>query len=177
MEGIFSYLGRYRHYIDVANPLRCLSMYRHVRLYATVLPWKGDNEPYTYSQPKSTCLITCNKQYGGVIYYIAGGYEHPALIFWVNLLNATLWIACAPLIFSREKAPRAVMFISSISFEIYLIHHPFCMGTYSLNHYMPAWMAIISIFAIAITGGWLLSVITSVLLNIQKTIKGRNQVA
>lgn len=111
-------------------------------------------------------LIICNS--GGGIYYLLGGYDYPAIVFWINLLNAYLWIASAPAIFSRDKIPGVVSFLSAISFEIYLVHHPFCLGAYSLAQYMPIWLAIVCVFVIAIAGGWILSVITRALLNIQK---------
>ena len=96
----------------------------------------------------------------GIGYYLEGGYEYPALYFWINLLNACLWIACAPIIFNRNAPSRVVLFLSSISFEIYLIHHPFCLGKYSLINYMPVWFAAISVFIIAIIGGWILRLLT-----------------
>lgn len=119
-------------------------------------------------------LITCNM--GGVIYYLLGGYDYPILIFWINLLNACLWIATAPLIFNSEKISKLVSFLSAISFEIYLVHHPFCLGAYSLVQYMPIWLAIICVLAIAIAGGWLLSVTTSALLSIQRNILRKKEV-
>lgn len=100
-------------------------------------------------------LLICNLI--GVIYYLLGGYEFPTLVFWINLINACLWIATAPVIFKPKKPLRAVLFISAISFEIYLIHHPFCLGTYSLKQFMPVWLAIICVFTIGIIGGWILN--------------------
>ncbi len=120
-------------------------------------------------------LVICNM--GGVIYYLFGGYDYPSIMFWINLLNACLWIATAPMIFNSEKISKFVAFLSAISFEIYLIHHPFCLSAYSLAQYMPIWLAIICVFAIAIAGGWLLCITTSALLSIQRNILRKNQVA
>lgn len=100
---------------------------------------------------------------GGVIYYQLSGYDFNPIVFWINLINAFLWIACAPVIFNRSKINRAVMFMASISFEIYLIHHPFCLGSYSLKQYMSTPLAAICVFIISITFGWLLSIITKVI--------------
>lgn len=69
------------------------------------------------------------------------------------------------------------MFISAISFEIYLIHHPLCMGIYSLNHYMPTWLAAVSVFVLSIFGGWILSIITASILKIKKNVVKKNSVA
>lgn len=114
-------------------------------------------------------LIFCNV--GGIVYYLGGGYSYPPLIFWINLLNAVLWIACAPLIFNQYKISNAVLFVSTISFEIYLIHHPFCLGAYSLKHYMPTWLASVCVFVISILGGWILSLLTSTVAKIKLTDK------
>lgn len=113
-------------------------------------------------------LVICNL--GGVVYYLSGGYDCAFLMFWINLLNSLLWIACAPLIFKRTKISRTVLFISTISFEIYLIHHPFCMGAYSLVKYMPVWMASVCIFVISIFGGWILSILTSKLIELKHNL-------
>lgn len=113
---------------------------------------------------------------GAVLYYLFGGYDYPAIIFWINILNACLWIATAPIIFRRDKITKLVSFLSAISFEIYLVHHPFCLGAYSIVQYMPIWLAIICVLAIAIAGGWLLSVTTSALLSIQRNILRKKEV-
>lgn len=101
----------------------------------------------------------------GIGYYLEGGYGYPVCIFWINLLNACLWIACTPIIFKRNTANRVVLFLSSISFEIYLLHHPLCLGKYSLRYYMPMWCAVICVFIIALMGGWFLSKITKIVSN------------
>lgn len=114
---------------------------------------------------------------GGVFYYISGGYNYPQFYFWINLTNAVLWIATAPIIFNTDRIPRVVLFISSISFEIYLLHHPFCLGCYSLKHYMPIWAAAICVFIIALSGGWLLSQLTAIILKLTHHVFKKNTVA
>lgn len=113
----------------------------------------------------------------GILYYLLGGYGYPVAIFWINLVNACLWIATAPIIFSTTRISRSILFISTISFEIYLIHHPFCLGEYSLKHYMPVWLASICVFAISIIGGMILSLITSNILKFYHYVFTKNPVA
>lgn len=94
---------------------------------------------------------------GTIVAYQMGLRESPPLSFLMISINAFLWIVCAPLIFKSSKIPSWVGFLSGISFEIYLIHHPFCLGKYSLTQYMPEWAAIISVFVISISLGYLLN--------------------
>lgn len=109
----------------------------------------------------------------GIGYYLAGGYKYPVWIFWINLLNACLWIACTPIIFKKNVVRRVILFLSSISFEIYLLHHPLCLGKYSLINYMPVWCAAVCVFIIAISGGWILSRITKIVINYTHIIMGK----
>jgi len=151
-------------------------LYNTISIRLTVLQGSRDNELCAQTEPRDIDKFIDNLQYGGgVIYYLLGGYDYPILMFWINLLNACLWIVTAPFIFNSEKISKLVAFLSAISFEIYLVHHPFCLGAYSLVQYMPMWLAIICVFAIAIAGGWLLSVITSALLSIQQFILSKNK--
>lgn len=112
--------------------------------------------------------LLCVGNVGGVIYYLSGGYEYSIPVLWINLINAFLWIASAPIIFCRHVAKRVVLFLSTISFEIYLVHHPFCLGKYALANYMPTWIASIAVFAISIILGYMLSVITEAIVRIFK---------
>lgn len=120
---------------------------------------------WVLKQNKSIPIIgLCIGNLAAIWLYVYGLKDHPVYVFWINLFNAVLWIVSTPIIFQFKKSNRIVMFISSISFEIYLIHHPLCLGTYSLFKYMSPLMAILSVFSISIFGGWLLSRITSLLL-------------
>lgn len=109
-------------------------------------------------------LVICN--WGGVMYYLLGGYDYPLFIFWINLINAFLWIGASPIIFKRNSTPFVVKFISTISFEIYLIHHPFCLGYFSLIRFMPVWMAIPSVLILSIVLGYGLNKISSSVSNL-----------
>ena len=97
----------------------------------------------------------------GISFYMAGGYDYPVLVFWINFINAFMWIACTPIVFNTQRIQRSVLFISAISFEIYLIHHPFCMGAFSLTRFFPVWGAVVMVFLTSIVGGYLLSLVTS----------------
>lgn len=83
--------------------------------------------------------------------------NNPVLVYISITITAFLWIVCTPLIFNRERIPSWIAFISAISFEMYLIHHPFCLGTYSLSKYFPTWLSIPMVFAISIVGGYSLN--------------------
>lgn len=87
---------------------------------------------------------------GSIVGYHYGLYGYPPLVFWSITINSLLWIAATPLIFSRNYIPNGIAFVSSISFEIYLIHHPFCLGCYSFAKYMPIGLAIVSVYAVSI---------------------------
>lgn len=100
-------------------------------------------------------LILCNL--GSVISFYYGLYNYPFCVFWVISINAVLWIFSAPLVFSQTYIPSFIAFLSTISFEIYLVHHPFCLGYYSLVKYMPIGLAIIVVFVVSIVMAYLLS--------------------
>lgn len=70
-----------------------------------------------------------------IIGFKFGMYKFPSLTLWSIIINASLLICCAPIIFNKKWIPTSVAFISSISFEIYLIHHAICLGRYSLVQY------------------------------------------
>ena len=102
-------------------------------------------------------LLLCNL--GAILGFRFGLYDYPPLVFWTIGINAVLWIVSAPVVFDRRCIPNPVVFISAISFEIYLVHHPFCLGCYSLAKYMPVWLAVIVVFALSISLGYLLNLL------------------
>lgn len=102
-----------------------------------------------------------------LIYLDNGFYDCPGLVFWINLLNSLLWISCASIIFKVNENSviyEILLFLSSISFEIYLVHHPLCLGPLSLHKYFPLYLAIPLVFIFSIFFGWVLSRITSFIL-------------
>lgn len=90
-----------------------------------------------------------------IIGFYHGLYENSSVLFIAITINAILWIASAPILFYRRKTTIPT-FISMISFEIYLIHHPFCLGYYSLSKYMSTEYAVIGVFIISIVLGYIL---------------------
>lgn len=105
-------------------------------------------------------LLLCNL--GTIVGFQYGLYENPPLVFGTITINSMCWIAATPVIFNRKHIPKAVAFISTISFEIYLVHHPFCLGHYSLANYMPTWMAVIIVFTISVVLAYLLSLLVKI---------------
>lgn len=102
-------------------------------------------------------LLLCNL--GAIVGFFNDLYNYPLLVFCMISVNAILWIISAPIVFNREHINGLVAFLSTISFEIYLVHHPLCLGCYSLVKYMPGLLAVISVFAISIIAGHLLNYI------------------
>lgn len=106
---------------------------------------------------------------GSIVAYQFGMRDYSPLLVLLSItVNAVLWIASAPIVFSSNRLPAWVGFISGISFEIYLVHHAFCLGHYSLTHYMPVWAAVPAVFILSISLGYALSILTR---NIMKVIK------
>lgn len=105
-----------------------------------------------------------------IIGYHYGLYGYPALVFWSIAINSVLWIAATPFVFNRNYLPNIVAFISNISFELYLIHHPFCLGYYSLAKYMPVCLAIISVYTISIVLAYVLHIIVNFTMRYIRTI-------
>lgn len=129
-------------------------------LYPLVF-FKG-HEMVSYTQKVSrplmfVALLLCNL--GAILGFRFGLYDYPPLVFWTIGINAVLWIVSAPVVFNRRRIPNPVVFVSAISFEIYLVHHPFCLGCYSLAKYMPVWLAVIVVFALSISLGYLLNLL------------------
>ena len=51
---------------------------------------------------------------------------------WGGMISAILIFSLLNKLFSKAKENIIISFISSISFEIYLVHHVFCFGKFSL---------------------------------------------
>lgn len=108
-------------------------------------------------------LLLCNL--GAIVGFQYGLYENPPLVFGAIAINSILWIASTPIIFNRKYIPKVVAFISSISFEIYLVHHPFCLGHYSLANYMSTGVAVIMVFMISVVLAYLLNFLSNFIAN------------
>lgn len=110
-----------------------------------------------------TLSLLCNL--GAIVGFQYELYGNPPLVFWAIAINSVLWIAVAPIIFNRKHIPKAVAFISSISFEIYLVHHPFCLGHYSLANYTSTGWAIAITCLISVALAYILSFLCKVITN------------
>lgn len=53
---------------------------------------------------------------------------------WLGLVSAIIIFAVLKKIFNEAENNPLINFISTISFEIYLVHHVFCFGNYSIYH-------------------------------------------
>lgn len=104
-------------------------------------------------------LLLCNL--GAIAGFQCGLYKNPPLVFLTIAINSILWIAATPILFSGKHIPKVVAFISTISFEIYLVHHPFCLGHYSLANYMSNEWAVIIVFMISIALAYLLRLLST----------------
>lgn len=113
-------------------------------------------------------LLLCNL--GSIVGFHHGLYENPPLVFWTIAINSILWIATTPIIFRRKYIPKVVAFISTISFEIYLVHHSFCLGHYSLANYMSTEWAVIIVFMISIALAYLLRLLSLYIINYITTL-------
>lgn len=107
-------------------------------------------------------LLLCNL--GTIVGFQYGLHENPPLVFWAIAINSMLWIAATPIIFNRKHISKAVAFISTISFEIYLVHHPFCLGHYSLTNYMPTLVAVITVFIVSVVLAYLLRLLSNLII-------------
>lgn len=66
------------------------------------------------------------------VYMFYLGYREGALAVWMGIICATLLFVLWYKLFVNARRNAVVAFISTYSFEIYLVHHLFCFGEYSL---------------------------------------------
>lgn len=92
-----------------------------------------------------------------IIWYISGMENFLWLNVWLNLLVAISWIITFPKIFNDASFNKETLFISSISFEVYLIHHPLIIGRFSLFKYLHPLVATLVIFVITIICAFILN--------------------
>lgn len=83
------------------------------------------------------------------------------------LICATIIFALLVRLFSNADNNKIIAYISSISFEIYLVHHTFCFGKYSLYKIIPnPFLGTIAIFITSFVLACLLKQISSGIKNI-----------
>ena len=70
-----------------------------------------------------------------LLYYIKIPNEYTTV--WCGLISAFAVFTIFAKLFKNTKRNAIVEFISTISFELYLVHIVFCLGKYSLYHIIP----------------------------------------
>ena len=80
---------------------------------------------------------------------------------WGGLISAMLLLGLLNKLFNNAKENKIISFISLISFEIYLVHHVFCFGEFSLFKFIgnPI-LGIIVIFALSLVLAYLLHLVS-----------------
>lgn len=87
---------------------------------------------------------------------------------WLNLLCAFSWIFIFPMFFRQKYIPGWLTLLSGISFEIYLIHHPFTMGEHSLLNFFDKPYAVILFAGIVLFGAYAVNKISAMILKVTK---------
>lgn len=87
--------------------------------------------------------------FSAIYWYFNGLSDFPTLRIWVNLFCALSWIVIFPRL-AYSKAVPIALYISQISYELYLVHHPFTMGEYSLLKYFPMKFAIVGVLILSL---------------------------
>lgn len=78
----------------------------------------------------------------------------------LSYMCGMFWLVVLLKIGSQVNKNRIIVFLSSISFEIYLIHHPLCGGPISLAHIVSGrWLQVLLICFLSIVIGWFLHLI------------------
>lgn len=105
--------------------------------------------------------ITCWLFYADII-----GDSNRLLRDWVVLIAALSWFPMFCKIPMRKPKVMVVDYISAISFEMYLVHHPFILGKYSLIDPNTATGGVVTVLLITI-------ILSSLLHNLSKKISCR----
>ena len=86
---------------------------------------------------------------------------HKANVTMEKLLGVSLAISClciAMAVFKNAKSCKIVDFIANISFEIYLVHHVFAFGRFSVMNITNSWIiGFLVLAAICLIGGLVLN--------------------
>lgn len=77
--------------------------------------------------------------YAFLCWLVSGLYVPHVLFYWLSFFCAVFFAGwCLLSEHSLPTSPRLVGFVSSISYEIYLVHHPLCLGPLSLKAICPS---------------------------------------
>jgi len=82
--------------------------------------------------------------------------DYKLLKAFIDLFSALTLIGFISNVLTNMKRNAIIAFISSISFEMYLIHHPFVSGYYSFYNDFNPFIATLFVFSTCILGGLLL---------------------
>ena len=102
-----------------------------------------------------------------MIYWIFdGNFEtHRTISYQFSIFGGLSWVIFL-LKYMPEKKVRFISFISSISFEIYIIHHCLCGGPFGLFWHIDSWyLRILSLISITLPLAYLLNLIGTKLSN------------
>lgn len=80
----------------------------------------------------STIAIVGGLLIAGVLYLFYANMMNKYTSVWGGMISAISFFMMSYLIFKNANENKVIGFISSISFEIYLVHHVFCFGQFSL---------------------------------------------
>ena len=98
----------------------------------------------------------------GFVHYNLDDYK--ILRDFMTLVSAIMWVILFYTNENRLTDNKVITFLSSISFEMFLIHHPLVLGKWSLiNSFNNTAISLFLVFVITISGAYILSVITKYL--------------
>lgn len=93
-------------------------------------------------------------------YLVCGIQGSHVLFYWLSFVCAVFFAGWCMLSECRLPAPpRFVGFVSSISYEVYLVHHPLCLGPLSLKNVCPSvWSYLIAFTLITLLLSYVLHI-------------------
>lgn len=95
----------------------------------------------------------------GLYWYNAENWQiHTSLAKWIGIASSISIFGLAINFLQNVKKNKTVDFVAGISFEIYLVHHVFAYGGYSVMKVSPNWLCgFIILVIMAVFGGWCLN--------------------
>lgn len=105
-------------------------------------------------------IVVCS-----LYWYNTGNWqEHSSIAKWIGIASSVSIFGLAINTFQRVKKNRIVEFVAGISFEIYLVHHVFAYGGYSVMKISPNWFCgFFILIIISIVLGWCLNKIGNII--------------
>ena len=122
-----------------------------------IVEWCGKRQ--TIGVLLGVAVISCT-----LICYYCDWHEGNDVI--AKLLGIAAAMAClciAMVIFRNVKESKVVSFVANISFEIYLVHHVFAFGRFSVMNLTDSWLlGFLLLMTISVAGGYALNKVTSI---------------